>query len=233
MPETRSFETAPKAAPVPDFPQNEKLRLEKELLGFYISDHPLKAVQKSARMLAPINLADLEDQPDNLTLSAIVLLTEVKPIVTKKGDRMAIAQLEDLTGKAEAVVFPKSFERIGAYIAPDHRLMVWGKVDRRDERVQLIIEDAEPVEQVRLILVELPVQEAGDIHTQHRLREILQEQAGEGGAAKVSVVAKITAPGQVQFVRLGAQFRVQDDRATIQALASAGFRATTDALVNV
>jgi DNA polymerase-3 subunit alpha len=227
---TSTFESAPKAPPVVDLPQNEKLRLEKELLGFYISDHPLKAVQESARILAPVNLADLADQPENMTVSAIVLLTEVKPIITKKGDNMAIAQLEDLTGKAEAVVFPKSYERIGGYIQPDRRLMIWGKIDRRDDRIQLIIEDAEPVEEVRLVMVELTPQEATDIQQQHNLREILQQQSGEGKDAKVSIVAKITGDAQSQFVRLGAQFRVQDDRAAVQALAKAGFQARTSSL---
>ncbi|MBD0270256.1 MAG: DNA polymerase III subunit alpha, partial [Cyanobacteria bacterium Co-bin8] len=76
------YETAPKAPAVPDFDPQEKLRQEKELLGFYISDHPLKSVQKSARVLAPISLAELHEQPDNVTISAIVMLTTVKPVVT-------------------------------------------------------------------------------------------------------------------------------------------------------
>jgi DNA polymerase III subunit alpha len=224
-----SFETAPKAPPVPDLDPTEKLRLEKELLGFYISDHPLKAVQQSSRVLAPISLANLEDQRDDMMLSAIVMLSEVKPIVTKKGDNMAIVQLEDLTGKAEAVVFPKSFERIGTYIQTDRRLMIWGKLDRKDDRMQLIIEDAEPVEDVRLVMVDLTPEMATDIHQQHQLREILQQQTREG--SKVPVIAKITQNGQIQFVRLGAQFRVQDDRQTVQALIRAGFQAKSSALV--
>lgn len=225
-----SYESAPKAPPVEDFPQPEKLRLEKELLGFYISDHPLKEVQAAARLLAPVNLSDLEDQAENTILSAIVLITEVKPIVTKKGDRMAIAQLEDLSGKAEAVIFPKTFERVGSYIEPDQRLMIWGKLDRRDDQLQLILEDAEPVEEVRLVMVELTPQEAGDIQHQHRLKEVLRAQVSEGESARVSVVAKITGQSQSQFVRLGAQFRVPDDRAAVTALRQAQFKAQYSSL---
>jgi DNA polymerase III subunit alpha len=225
-----AFDTAPKAPPVEDLPPADKLRLEKDLLGFYISDHPLKAVQKSARMLAPINLADLEDQSDSVMLSAIVMVTELKPIVTKKGDNMAICQIEDLTGKAEAVVFPKSFERIGSLIKTDCRLMIWGKLDRRDDRMQMIIEDAEPVEDVRLVMVELTPESAADIHFQHQLREILQQFTGDN--AKVSVVAKIGNQTQSQFVRLGAQFRIQDDRQAVQALTRAGFQARSSSLVS-
>jgi DNA polymerase-3 subunit alpha len=101
------FESAPKAPPVADFEPQDKLKQEKELLGFYISDHPLKSVQKSARILAPVNLGELEGLPENVTLSAIAMLANVKPIVTKKGDRMAIVLLEDLSGSVEGRGFPK------------------------------------------------------------------------------------------------------------------------------
>ncbi|NCJ07167.1 trans-splicing intein-formed DNA polymerase III subunit alpha C-terminal partner DnaE-C [Synechococcales cyanobacterium C] len=226
-----AFDAAPKAPPVEDLPEAEKLRLEKELLGFYISNHPLKAVEKAGRLMAPFSLADLEEQRDNVTLSAIVLITEVKPIVTKKGDRMAIVQLEDLTGKAEGVVFPRSFERIGSYIAADQRLMIWCKVDRRDERVQLIVEDAEPIEAVRLVLVDIPAQDAANIQKQQQLRDVLRSQAGERAEGKVSVIANITGQSRRQLVRLGVQFRVQDAQAAVAALSQQGFQARASHLV--
>jgi DNA polymerase III subunit alpha len=227
------YETAPKAPPVDDFEAQEKLRQEKELLGFYISDHPLKSVQRSARVLAPINLAELHEQPDNITLSAIVILASVKPVVTKKGDRMAIVQLEDLTGQSEAVVFPKSFERIGQHIVADKRLMIWGKVDRRDDRVQFIIDDAEPVEDVRMVMVELDPRLAGDIEQQHRLRNVIRSNQGDDPKyARVPVIAVIGADRQRQFVRLGAQFRVKDPEAAVNALMKADFKARATPLIS-
>lgn len=225
---TRNYEAAPKAPPVADLPDGDKLRMEKELLGFYVSDHPLKGVQTAARMLAPINLGDLDQQGDQ-SLSAIVLITELKPIVTKKGDRMAVIQMEDLTGKAEAVVFPRTFERIGHLLAADRRLMVWGKVDQRDERRQFVIEDAEPIEEVRMIMVELPPTQASDLQAQHRLSEIIKAQAGE--TPKVPIIAKITDQHQAQYVRLGAQFRVESDEKTVAALNRAGFVAKSSQLI--
>jgi DNA polymerase-3 subunit alpha len=231
-PAPAGYETAPKASDVPDFDSQEKLRQEKELLGFYISDHPLKSVQRSARILAPINLAELHEQPDNITLSAVVILASVKPVITKKGDRMAIVQLEDLTGQAEAVVFPRSFERIGQHIQADVRLMVWGKVDRRDDRVQFIIDDAEPIEDVRMVMVELDPKLAGDIEQQHRLRNVIRNNQGDDPKyARVPVIAVIGANQQRQFVRLGAQFRVKDPEATVNALVKANFQAKATPLI--
>ncbi len=228
-----SYDTAPQAPPVADFDSQEKLRQEKELLGFYISDHPLKSVQRSARVLAPINLSELHEQPDNVTLSAIVILAAVKPVVTKKGDRMAIVQIEDLTGQSEAVVFPKSFERIGPHILADKRLMIWGKVDRRDDRVQFIIDDAEPIEDVRMVMVELDPRLAGDIEQQHRLRNVIRNNQGDDPKyARVPVIAVIGANQHRQFVRLGAQFRVKDPEAAVSALVKADFKAKATPLIS-
>jgi DNA polymerase III subunit alpha len=227
--ESTTFDTAPTAPPVEDFPPQEKLKREKEILGFYISDHPLKDLQESAKMLAPINLGDLAAYVGK-NVSAIVLLTAVKNVITKKGDAMAIVTVEDLTGQCEAVVFPKSYERIGQWIQADARLMVWGKVDSRDDQVQFIIDDGEPIETVRMVMVELAANEAGDSQAQYHLRQVLKEQQGEEGKGKVAVVAIVTANQRRHFVRFGQKFRVSDDQATVNALQKAGYRARVSAL---
>ncbi|NEP76482.1 OB-fold nucleic acid binding domain-containing protein, partial [Okeania sp. SIO2G5] len=224
------FDSAPKASPVQEYPDQEKLKLEKDLLGFYISDHPLKSVQRAAKILAPVSIGTLHEQPDDVTLSAIVMLSMVKPVITKKGDRMAILTIEDLTGHADAVVFPRTFARIGEYIQPDARLMMWGKVDRsRDDRTQFIVDDAEPIESIQMVMVELDPAIAGDITQQHRLKTILLDHKGEDNQAKTPVVAVISSARQRQVVRLGSQFRVLDERSAVAALNAQGFpaRATT------
>ena len=229
--DSNGFEAVPKAPPVADYPKQEKLKLEKDLLGFYISDHPLKPIQRPSRILAPVSVSEFADQPDNVTISAIVMLSVVLPKVTKKGDSMAILQVEDLTGRSDAIVFPKSYARIREVIQPDARLMVWGKVDRRDDQIQLIIDDAEPIEAVRMVMVELPAQQAGDITFQHRLRTVLLDQRGQDDyAAKTPVVAIVGDGANRQFVRLGSQFRVLDHQAAVNALVNAGFTARAEAL---
>lgn len=231
-----TYESAPKAPAVPDYPQQERLRLEKEILGFYISDHPLKTIQRSAKMLAPISLVDLKEMGDKAKVSAIVMLTAVKQVTTKKGDRMCIVQMEDLTGQTEAVVFPKAFEKIGALMQPDARLMVWGSVDRRDEQVQFIVDDAEPVEQVKMVMVELDPKTAGDAVYQQKLRSILTQNSGsqnDDRGSKIPVVAVIAAPHRRQVVRFGSQFRVKDDQAVVAELLKEGFRAKASSLLNM
>jgi DNA polymerase-3 subunit alpha len=228
-----SFEAAPKAKTVPDFPPQKKLQMEKELLGFYVSDHPLKSIRQSAMVLSPINLSQLSEQKEESNICVIVMLNGVKKVITKKGDPMAILQVEDLTSQSEAVVFPKIYERINSLLQIDSKLIIWGKVDRQKEQAQLIVDDAEPVETVQLVIVELNPQQAATIEEQHRLRTILQEQSGEKEKAKVPIVGVVQAGASRHFVRFGRKFWVQDARTTVQALQSARFSAYGQSLTNI
>lgn len=224
------FDGVPEPPNVPDYEPMEKLKMEKELLGFYVSDHPLKPLQKTSRLLAPISLNELEDQPEKVTVSAIVMLSGIKPIVTKKGDRMAIVYLEDLTGQAEGVVFPRTYDKVQNLLQEDTRLIVWGKVDRRDESAQLIIEDAEPIERVQMVLVQLTPDQAKDIQERNRLRDVICSRVPENSNPKVPVIGVISAGHKRQFVRLGAQFRVPDSDDAVVALRGAGYPARSHAL---
>jgi DNA polymerase-3 subunit alpha len=227
-----AFESAPKAEPTLDFPPQEKLRMEKELLGFYVSAHPLKDIKQASSLLAPINLAQLGEQKDKATICAVVMLNNVKKVVTKKGDQMAILQIEDLTASSEAIVFPKNYELVSSLLQVDARLIIWGKVDRRDDQTQFIVEDAEPVEKVQMVMVELNPQEAGTIEVQHRLRSILKEQSGDKDKAKVPVIGIIQSGNSRQLVRFGKQFWVQDSFSTVQSLKNARFPAQVKQLTD-
>ncbi|ARV59499.1 DNA polymerase III subunit alpha [Nostocales cyanobacterium HT-58-2] len=227
------FETAPKAQSVLDFPPQKKLQMEKELLGFYVSDHPLKAIRQSARVLAPINLSQLGEQREEAIICAVVMLNGIKKVMTKKGDQMAILQIEDLTAQLEAVVFPKVYVRINSVLEVDLRVIIWGKVDRREDQPQLIVDDVEPVETVQMVMVELNTQQAATIDEQHRLRTILQEYAGEREKAKIPVIGIVKAGTVRQLVRFGRQFWVQDSRTAVQALQNASFSAYVQQLTSV
>ncbi len=225
-----AWESAPKPPNVADFSAQEKLRLEKELLGFYVSDHPLKSTNKIAKLLSPISLNELAEQSKKTTISAIVMLTEVKPHLTKKdGKPMAFLQMEDLTGQAEGVVFPQTYERIGSLIQTDARLIVWGKVDQREEQIQMIIEDAELIETAPMVVVELTPQRVTKDELTH-LRTILKEHSGERNLAKVPVLATVSTLQQRQFIRFDPKYWVQNYEAAVAALNSAGFSARASSL---
>ncbi|MFM6517695.1 MAG: OB-fold nucleic acid binding domain-containing protein, partial [Microcystis panniformis] len=150
-----------------------------------VSENPLKALQRAAKVLSPINLADLEEHKTRKKISAIVLLNAVKKIMTKKGTPMAFLTLEDASGQSEAVVFSDTYERLQKLLVEEATLMVWGKIDRRDDRVQLIIEDAEPIETIKMVMVNLSLQDVVNQNRQNLLKSILQ--SGDKQKAKVPV----------------------------------------------
>ncbi|MGI2909091.1 OB-fold nucleic acid binding domain-containing protein [Tolypothrix sp. VBCCA 56010] len=221
---SKAFETAPKANPVPDLPQPEKLRKEKELLGFYVSDHPLKSIQQTARYLAPFNLTQFGEQKEGIMLCVVVMLNGVKKVMTKKGNEpMAILQIEDLTAQSEAVVFPKYYERISSLLQVDSRLIIWGKIELKEDKRQFVVEDAEQVETVQLVMLELTSQQIADIQELNRVRTILREHSGDREKAKVPVIGIIQAVNSRQAVLLGRHYWVQDSITAFQALNNAGF----------
>lgn len=232
---TSSFDAAPKAPPVADFPPQEKLQMEKELLGFYVSAHPLKLMTKAARKMLGLNLVglnQLENQKVKSNVIVVVILTEVKLHLTKtNGDRMAFVKIEDLETSLEAVVFPKTFAKIGSLLNVDARLILWGKVDKKDDQIQLIVEDAVEIDFEQLILLQISPQEATHADFQHRLYDILKEYSGETHKPKVPVMALIASGKERQKVRLGHEFWVQDAKQAVHRLSGAGFPASLQPLV--
>ncbi|MEN9542086.1 MAG: hypothetical protein RLZZ459_2177, partial [Cyanobacteriota bacterium] len=223
--------TAPKAAPVPDYPPTEKLRLEKDLVGFYLSDHPLKQLTRPLQLLSPLALGNLEEQADKARVSVVGMVAGLRPVTTRKGDRMAVLQLEDLSGSCEAVVFPKTYARLADHLMVDARLLIWASVDRRDEQVQLIVDDCRVIDDLRFLMVELQADEASDIAVQHKLRECLNQHRSEreDAGVRVPVVALVRHQDQIRYVRLGHQFCVKDSEAALSTLVNQAFRARLSA----
>jgi DNA polymerase-3 subunit alpha len=226
-PGSADLSTAPKAAPVADYPPTEKLRLEKELVGFYLSDHPLKQLTRPVQLLSPVGLGSLEEQADKARVSVVGMVSAPRPVTTRKGDRMAVLQLEDLSGSCEAVVFPKTYARLADFLMVDARLLIWASVDRRDEQVQLIVDDCRVIDELKVLMVELQGEEASDIAVQHKLRECLNQHRTEKDEAgvRVPVVAMVRLHEQTRFVRLGHQFCVRDSEAALSSLTAQAFRA--------
>jgi len=226
------LENAPKAPATKEYDLRQKLRLEKEIVGFYLSDHPLKPLRNPARLLAPVSLADLDQLPDKHKVSAIVMVSVLKIVTTRKGDPMGVLIVEDLSGSCEAVVFPKTYAHLHQHLSEDTRLLLWATVDRRDEQVQLIIDDCSVVEDINLVLVTLEARQAGDLAYQTKLRTCLQSQSSqERVPAKSPVVIELCHRNARRYVRVGHQFRVCDVDATVKALNQAHFEARRESLM--
>src|SRR6202158_1676641 len=109
----------------------EKLRLEKELLGLYLSDHPLRRISAELAKLCDTQAVEVTSALQDTEVRVAGLVREVRRVVTRKGQIMAYAQLEDLTGSVDIVLFPRVFEQTRLLFEPDKVVVVAGKVDAR------------------------------------------------------------------------------------------------------
>ena len=107
------------------------------------------------------------------------------------------------------------------------RLLIWAGVDRRDERVQLIVDDCRAVDDLKLLVVELPVDQASDISVQHKLRNAFRQHRPdrEELGVRVPVVAEVRHGPSVRYVRLGPQFCVRDAVSAAESLQAMAFSA--------
>ena len=124
------------AVDFPDCPpwhQNEMLAAERELLGIYMSGHPLSQYEDILRKYELCSIAALEKQEDGAVTRVGGLAASVAKKVTKNKDTMAILRLEDLDGGIEVVVFPDAYQRYQSVIEQDAALLIGGRVVKKDE----------------------------------------------------------------------------------------------------
>ena len=139
------------AIPMPviaETPQDykEQLAWEKELLGMYVSDHPIARAFEGLDMSGTTSIGQLNEELVGQTLTFAGMLSGTRRLATKKGDSMLVANLEDVEATAELVAFPKSYERYRDLLRDDALLLIKAKVDQRNESIQLLLESASALE---------------------------------------------------------------------------------------
>jgi DNA polymerase III subunit alpha len=138
--------------PVPDteFDKGQRLAFEKEMLGLYVSDHPLRGYEAALARLTDCSVADVKDLDDPgfdengrdgqvRTVGGVV--TGLTRRYTKRGELMATFVLEDLRASMEVFVFPKVMAEVGVLLADDALVVVRGRIDSRDEQIKLVCMD--------------------------------------------------------------------------------------------
>jgi DNA polymerase III subunit alpha len=126
-----------------EWDRRDKLALEREMLGLYVSDHPLNGFERllSSNADRPIAALHGEDVADGTNVRVAGILQNVAKRVTKQGKLWASATLEDLAGSIEVRFFPNTYEIVSDSLADDLICCVKGKLDRRDGTAQLIAQD--------------------------------------------------------------------------------------------
>jgi DNA polymerase III subunit alpha len=196
---------------IPDlaFDKTEQLRYEKEMLGLYVSDHPLFGVEAAMRRKVEHAVLDLQTMEDGANVVVGGVITNLARKFTKKGDQMAVFLLEDLDASIEVTIFPRTLAEQGHKLEDDLIVSVKGRLDRRDEsRFGLIGQTVTvlsglgdgPAAPLRL---RLPSAALDELKIQ-RLKRILREHPGD------SVV--MVDIGQGKVLKLADEFRVDLDR---------------------
>lgn len=183
-----------------DFDEKEKLGYEQELLGIFVSGHPLDKYGDILKELVSMPVADIHDLPQmakpefdfrdpkrnkdpskrNMTIAGLIV--EKKQIITKKGDRMAFATIEDLSGKIEVIFFPKVYGECFEHLEGDDPIVVNGYVRLSDDRRSFYANSVRKIEdesddKVRAVRISLNVEKLHD-HSMSKLKQLLLSYRG-------------------------------------------------------
>jgi len=124
-----------------EIPRKELLAWEKELCGTYVSEHPLAASMAALRDFITRTSVELSEADHGQTVVVAGVITSVRPHVTKAGKSMAFAEMEDLFGRIELTIFPRTWAEQRDKIAPDKVLVIWGKAEVREGSAPKLLVD--------------------------------------------------------------------------------------------
>jgi DNA polymerase-3 subunit alpha len=181
----------PEMPDIPEWPVSRSLSLEKEYLGVYVTGHPLDRFRMELKSFDNINSEQIKLIRDGREILFGGIISSMKLMNDKRGNRMAFATLEDFTGSVEAIIFSSCYEKIANFVAVDKLIMARGRVSTREgENPKLIVSDLFPLETIserfdcQLVLnIEMET-------TDKKLEAIIKTLEKNQGNTKVIIAAK-------------------------------------------
>ena len=180
-----------------EFSDSQIQMFEKELMGIYVTSHPLASIKDTLKYITTQTIEDILENPkQDETVTICGLLSQIVQKPTKKDPTKYIktGQIEDLTGRIGIVAFPKVVENYGALIESEHKAILRAKVNIRDEEINLSIIEVKPIEQVNLVTLHFLKEFAAEENI--LLKELLVKHKGEN-----PVVIDFEAPDEFDNVR--------------------------------
>jgi DNA polymerase III subunit alpha len=197
------------AVPDIEYDKGDRLRHEKEMLGLYVSDHPLFGVESALKRKVEQSIAELSSLDDGAQVVVGGVITNLARKFTKRGDQMAVFVLEDLDASIEVTLFPRTLAEQGHKLEDDIIVAVKGRLDRRDEsRFGLIGQTITVLSGLAdgassSLRLRLPSTSLDELKIQ-RLKRILRDHPGDS-VVQIDI-------GQGKVLRLSDEFRVDIDR---------------------
>ncbi|MGC5324286.1 DNA polymerase III subunit alpha [Brevibacillus sp. SYSU BS000544] len=199
---------------VPDFTRMQRLKEEREMLGVYLSGHPLDDYRHVSNRPDIAQIAELTENSRNQTVKLVGMLLEVKQIQTKKGEPMAFIQLEDRTAQLEMIAFPQVFQKYKHLLVKEQLLVVEGRIDVQDDNFKLIASRLWDVSAVQapatepVLFVKISPEQERD-STLIRLKKLLVERRG-------TISVALYYESKKQTKRLPDEFSVEVDEAFLE-----------------
>ena len=196
---------------LPEWDKMDKLSFERDMLGLYVSDHPLQGLERTLAQHADRSIAQVMSEdgpPDNATVTVAGMITSLQRKVAKSGNPYARAEVEDLVGTLEVMFFGKTYQAVSMVLAEDLVVAIRGQVDRREDggvvlkAMDVTALDTHEDGAEGPVVLSVPVQKA----TEKVVAELGSTLQAHRGSAAVHV--KLLSGHKVELMRLGDDFQV-------------------------
>jgi DNA polymerase-3 subunit alpha len=184
---------------VKEWPEPQLLSFEKDMLGFYVSGHPLARYAGQLKRFTSFSTANLTQCSDGQEIKLVGLISKIKHTLTRaKQEKMAILKLEDLEGVVEVLVFPAAFMNVSRYILPNTVVMVRGRLNLREDTPKIVANDLFPLDEAYKLISAVNINLSG---VRENLFESLKELLGSA-SGKIPIYLHLDTPtkSRVQLV---------------------------------
>jgi DNA polymerase-3 subunit alpha len=145
-----------------EWPEPQLLAFEKDMLGFYVSGHPLARYANQLKRFVSCSTSNLHEHKDQDIIKIVGLIVKIKQTVTRaKKEKMAILKLEDLDGAVEILVFPRAYAKISSHIQANSIVHIRGVLDLKEETPKIIAEDLFPFEEIYKLITAINLNLSG------------------------------------------------------------------------
>jgi DNA polymerase-3 subunit alpha len=209
------FDNQPLVGDPTEFSESEMQLMEHELVGFYVTSHPLTRIANRLRYMTTHPIKDLAEASDGTSVIVGGLVNAVEKKLTKQNKMIAIVKMEDLTGKCEVVFYGKPLEELDdGLLTSQSLLLIKGKIRKNDEGFSVSALTARRIADVSMVNIFFPGQQNPLSYAKmHRLKDVLISHRGED-----PVMLHFTSGDKNQVILVGSQFWVQSSPRLIQDL---------------
>ncbi len=172
----------PELPDVEKWTDKERLARERQVLGFYLSGHPLRKYEMEYRSFATVHLGEPETFTNTDFVVATGVVTEVRTKIDRSNNTMAFFKIDDFTGSCECLMFSKIYKDCGQYIEPESTVLVKGKIEASGDAIKLHVDEAQPLSEARKLTKKIILITDPNIHnddTVTELKELLEKSDGD------------------------------------------------------